>query len=240
MIVLGFTFWKGSHDSSAAIVRDGRLVAAAEQERFSRVKHDGSVPIAAIDYCLREAGITMSDVDAMAYPDTPFRTGPNSQIAEMSASTLAGMVSAGTARRRSIAHKKLLGLGNALGLSRDLGMHPLVKVGFNLLESHYGRLPPVRFYGHHLAHAAASYLTSGFDDAAVVTIDGRGGPLSAATWHGHERDITKLAEEPYTNSLGWFYRDCTRYAGLGQFGEGKLMGLAPYGRASVRVSAVGK
>jgi carbamoyltransferase len=71
-----------------------------------------------------------------------------------------------------------------------------------------------------------------------VTIDGRGGPLSAATWRGHDADIEVLEEEPYTNSLGWFYRDCTRYAGLGDFGEGKLMGLAPYGHAASQLATV--
>jgi carbamoyltransferase len=240
VIILGFTFWKGSHDSSAAIVRDGLLVAAAEQERFSRVKHDGAVPLDAIDYCLREAGVEMRDVDAIAYPDTPFRTGPNSQIAEMSPATLEKMIASGSARRRSMTHKHVLDAANTVGLSRDAGMHPMVKEGFAALEAHYGELPNVKFYGHHLAHAAASYLTSGFDDSAVVTIDGRGGPLSAATWHGHGTAITKLAEEPYTNSLGWFYRDCTRFAGLGDFGEGKLMGLAPYGHPAHEVSTVNR
>jgi carbamoyltransferase len=117
-------------------------------------------------------------------------------------------------------------------------MHPMVADGFRILEERYGKLPRMRYYGHHLAHAAAAYLTSGFDESAVVTIDGRGGPLSAATWHGRDADIDVLDEEPYTNSLGWFYRDCTRYAGLGDFGEGKLMGLAPYGHAAAQIATV--
>jgi carbamoyltransferase len=230
LIILGFTFWKGSHDSSAAIVRNGELIAAAEEERFSRSKHDGRVPLSAIDYCLSEAGVAMSDVDWIAYPDRPFRTGVNSQLAEMSRATLASMVASGKARRRSIAHKFLLEVASKMGAARDLGMHPMVASGFDELKARYGKLPPVRYYGHHLAHAAAAYLTSGFNDAAIVTIDGRGGPLSAATWHGHAADIDVIDEEPYTNSLGWFYRDCTRYLGLGDFGEGKTMGLAPYGK----------
>lgn len=238
LIILGFTFWKGSHDSSAAIVRDGELVAAAEEERFSRAKHDGRVPLAAIDYCLSEAGVTMSGVDWIAYPDHPFRTGANSQLAEMSRETLASMVANGKARHRSIAHKILLDIASKIGMAPDLGMHPMVSEGFDALRSKYGKLPPVRYYGHHLAHAAAAYLTSGFDDAAVVTIDGRGGPLSAATWHGHSAEIDIIDEEPYTNSLGWFYRDCTRYLGLGNFGEGKTMGLAPYGHAARQLGAI--
>jgi carbamoyltransferase len=240
LIILGFTFWKGSHDSSAALVRDGKLVAAAEEERFSRIKHDGSVPFGAIEYCLSEARISMSEVDVIAYPDRPFRTGANSQIAEMKDETLATLVREGAARRRSVLHKKMLAMGERVGLARDAGMHPMVSEGFEQLEKRYGKLPDVRYYPHHLAHAAAAYLTSGFDDAAIVTIDGRGGPLSAATWHGHGQDIDKLDEEPYTNSLGWFYRDCTRWVNLGDFGEGKLMGLAPYGTSSRGLQSVNR
>ena len=238
MIILGFTFWKGSHDSSAALVRDGNLIAAAEEERFSRVKHDGRVPFGAIDYCLRAGGVTMKDVDWIAYPDRPYRTGANSQLAEMKDETLDIMVSEGKARKRSKLHKKALGIAARVGIAPDLGMHPMAEEGFRALERRFGKLPPVKYDGHHLAHAAAAYLTSGFDDAAVVTMDGRGGPLSAATWHAHQTDIEVLDEEPYTNSLGWFYRDCTRFVGLGDFGEGKLMGLAPYGNASAQISAV--
>jgi carbamoyltransferase len=238
VIVLGFTYWNGSHDSSAAIVQDGMLLAAAELERFTRNKHDGGVPFDAIDYCLREAGVRMQDVDAIAYPDLPFRTGPNSQLAETSPQSVADIVKAGRMRRRTMAHKHALSIALKLGIARDAGMNPLVADAFHLLEKRYGTLPPVRFYGHHLSHAAAAYLTSGLDDAAVATLDGRGGALSSATWHAHDVQIARLEDEPYSNSLGWFYRDCTRYAGLGDFGEGKLMGLAPYGDARGQLAAV--
>jgi carbamoyltransferase len=238
VIVLGFTFWSGSHDSAAAIVRDGELVAAAEEERFTRKKHDGSVPLNAIDYCLSAAGVEMRQVDVIAYPDRPFRTGRDSQMAEMRFKSLTAMVRQGHARKRSMVHKVALDAANRVGLARNAGMNPLVAEAFAMLEKRYGGLPPVKYYGHHLAHAAAAYLTSGFDDAAVVTLDGRGGPLSGATWHGHGAVLEKLEEAPYTNSLGWFYRDCTRFAGLGDFGEGKLMGLAPYGTASKKIESV--
>ena len=238
MIVLGFTYWNGSHDSSAAIVQDGVLFAAAEQERFTRHKHDGGVPFDAIDYCLREAGVRMHDVDAIAYPDLPFRTGPNSQLAETSTQSVAEMVKAGRMRRRTIAHKHALSIALRLRIARNAGMNPLVAEAFNDLEKRYGKLPPVRFYGHHLSHAAAAYLTSGLDDAAIATLDGRGGALSSATWRARGARIARLKDEPYSNSLGWFYRDCTRYAGLGDFGEGKLMGLAPYGDARTQLATV--
>jgi carbamoyltransferase len=229
MIILGFTYWKGSHDSSAALVRDGQLVNAAEEERFTRRKHDGDVPVNAIDWCLAGAGLAMKDVDLIAYPDHPFRTGAHSQLAEMTWETLDELIEAGVARPRSKFHKAAIAAATALRIPFDSGMHPMVADGFRVLRARYGKLPKVRFYGHHEAHAAAAFLTSGFDEAAVVTLDGRGGPISGATWHATHRGLRRLDETPYTNSLGWFYRDCTRYAGLGDFGEGKLMGLAPYG-----------
>lgn len=240
MIILGFTFWSGSHDSSAAIVRDGVLVAAAEEERFTRRKHDGGVPFHSVDYCLREASVTMKEVDVIAYPDLPFRTGPNSQLAETSAESVREMVRAGSMRRRTIFHKRALDIALKLRISRDAQMNSLVADAFGALSRRYGKLPPVRFYGHHLSHAAAAYLTSGFDEAAVATLDGRGGALSAATWHAEGAGVTRLKDEPYTNSLGWFYRDCTRYAGLGDFGEGKLMGLAPYGNATAQLATMNR
>jgi carbamoyltransferase len=220
------------------MVRDGELIAAAEEERFTRKKHDGSIPFNAIDYCLRMAGVEMRQVDAIAYPDMPFRTGHDSQLAEMQFKSLASMVRHKEARKRSLLHKAALGVANRLRLSRNAGMNSLVAEAFARLEVRYGRLPPVKFYGHHLSHAAAAYLTSGFADSAVATLDGRGGPLSGATWHARDMKLEKLDEEPYTNSLGWFYRDCTRFLGLGDFGEGKLMGLAPYGTASKKIHSV--
>lgn len=174
----------------------------------------------------------MSDVDVIAYPDTPFRTGRDSQLAEMRRETLQRIINDGGMRARSMLHKRVLDALVKTGFAPDVQMNPHVAEGFRALEARYGRLPKARYYGHHLSHAAAAYLTSGFDDAAVVTLDGRGGPLSGATWAARDDRIERIDEEPYTNSLGWFYRDCTRYAGLGDFGEGKFMGLAPYGMAS--------
>jgi predicted NodU family carbamoyl transferase len=134
VIILGFTFWKGSHDSSAAIIRDGVLIAAAEEERFSRLKHDGRVPLGAIDYCLSAAGITMRDVDWIAYPDRPFRTGANSQLAEMKQGTLSRIIESGQARRRSLLHKKFLQAASSNGLARDASKNPMEEEGYSKHE----------------------------------------------------------------------------------------------------------
>jgi carbamoyltransferase len=232
MIILSFSYWNGAHDAAAAIVVDGRIVAAAEEERFSREKHDGNIPVRAIRYCLAAAGVDMRDVDVLAYPDRPFRTGRDSQLAEMTWTALRELRRARAARSRSLLHKAALEIIARSGIAMNGGMNSKVESGFSRLREEFGELPSVKYFGHHLAHAAAAVFTSGFDAAAISTIDGRGGPFSSAIWSAEGTRIRLHAAQPYTNSLGWFYRDVTRFVGLGDFGEGKLMGLAPYGNVS--------
>ena len=235
MKVLGFIVWPGSHDSSAAIVCDGELIAAAEEERFTRRKHDGAVPLHAIDYCLRQAGVSMSGVDLIAYPSQPFRTGPDSQLAETELGLVKRLRDEGVIRRRGVVHKRLLDIGRSLRLPvpPNYSMDPAVESGFDALRQRHGPLPPVRYYDHHRAHAATVFLTSGWNNAAIATVDGRGGLYSTATWQAKGTTLKRLRAEPFTNSLGYFYLHATRYLGLGEFAEGKTMGLAPYGDPAV-------
>ncbi len=231
MNILGLTDWLGCHDSSAALACDGDLVAAAEEERFSRLKHDGSVPFQAIDFCLRHAGIRMTDVDAIAIACKPYRSGRDSPLVDMDTRFLQKMIAEGGARRRSLIHKRLLDVYHGLGLPLRFNwrLHPRIAAGLEALRRRYSEIPLLRFYDHHHSHAAAAYLTSGYERAAVVTVDGRGGSYSSVTWDAQGHRIMRLRAEPFTNSLGFFYRDCTLYLGFGEFGEGKTMGLAAYG-----------
>lgn len=231
MNILSFTDWLGGHDTAAALVCDGALVAAAEQERFSRLKHDGSIPFDAIDYCLREAGITIEDVDRVAFPCRPFRSGRNSEMAEMDPGFLRRLRADGAVRRRALVHKRLLDVYLNLGAPFDVDwmMQAAVREGFESFRERYGRIPAVSYYDHHRSHAASVYFTSGLDRAAVVTIDGRGGSYATVTWKAEGKRIERMRAEPYTNSLGIYYEKCTVYLGLGEFGQGKTMGLASYG-----------
>jgi len=239
MNILSFNFFEGSHDTSAAVVCDGRLVAAAEEERFTRKKHDGSVPLKAIDFCLRRAGLRMEEVDVIAFPDKPFRSGSDSCLMEMDADFHARLLREGVVRQRSRLHRRLLATWRRLSLPRfNVQMSPAVAAGFRLLRGHYPELPSVRYYDHHLSHAAAAFLTSPYEQAAIATIDGRSEFYSTVTWRGEGNRIRRVRAEPYTNSLGFFYRDCTRYLGLGEFGEGKTMGLAAYGDKQVCARSV--
>jgi carbamoyltransferase len=229
MNILSFTYWRGSHDTAAALVRDGRIIAAVEEERLSRKQHDDGLPVQSIDYCLGAAGLEMRDIDCIAFPGKPFRSGRDSYLGEIDGESLRKLAASGLSSRRSLLHKRLLDLSLRFGVSANWGLDPYIAKGFRQLTDRYGRLPPVRYYEHHRAHAAASFLTSGWDHAAVATIDGRGGPYATATWLGEDATLARLDAEPFVNSLGFFYRDSTLYLGLGEFGEGKTMGLAAYG-----------
>jgi carbamoyltransferase len=230
MNILSFIYWLGVHDTAAALVCDGRVVAAAEEERFTRTKHETAVPLRAIDFCLSHAGLTMQEIDLIAFPEKPFRTGADSMLAHIDRSALWRLFRAGHVRKRGLVHHAALTAYLGIGLpSRSYGMDPIVAEAFAAVRDAHGPLPPVRFYDHHLAHAATSYITSGLERAAVATVDGRGDPYATVTWRAQGTEIERLRSEPWCNSLGFFYRDCTRYLGLGDFGEGKTMGLGSYG-----------
>ncbi len=229
MNILGFVYGFRCHDTAAAIVCDGKLIAAVEEERFTRRKHDSAFPAHSIDYCLRSAGLSMDQVDLIAFPERPYRSGRDSYLAEMNWNSLLQLRARKAASFKSLLHKGLLDTLLPLGFRWNWQMQSAVAEGFDRLKLTYPKLPPVRFYDHHRAHAAATYLTSGAEAAAVVTLDFSGGPYSTATWRGHESSIDRLETELWFNSLGEFYWDATAYLGFGGFAEGKTMGLAPYG-----------
>jgi carbamoyltransferase len=230
--VLGFAFWDGAHNGAAALVCDGQLVAAAEEERFSRQKHDGDIPLRAIEYCLRQGGLEMSRIDAIAFPHRPYRSGPDSQIAEMDWYEARALYRRRELRTRALLHKAAIDVAVRAHVAPNVGLETVIAQGLDRVRRHFGSLPPVKYYGHHEAHAAAAFLTTGFERAAVLTMDGRGGPHATVAWEGRGHSVKSLATEPYTNSLGYYYFDITRYIGLGEFGEGKTMGLASYGDPS--------
>jgi carbamoyltransferase len=227
------------HDASAAIVCDGVLVAAVEEERFSREKHTGALPLQAIEFCLARAGLRMEQIDVIAYPAKAFTFGPDSDLPEVDLQFLEQWSREGGCRPRHLLLKKAFDFYDKLGLPPfNFRMNPSYARSLSALRERYGTLPRVRYYDHHLAHAASTYFTSGWSKASVVTIDGCGGFYSAATWSANEDRITRLQGKTAADSLGFFYNECTRYLGLGEFGDGKFMGLAPYGRKEIHADRV--
>ncbi len=231
MNFLGVTYGPGGHDTAAALVCDGKLAAAAEEERFTRRKHESGIPLHAIEFCLRFAGLTMRDVHGIATAEKLERTGSGSYLAQLTRTQLEELRRAGYASGRSLWHKRALDL--VLGRvrvpwPRHFGLAAMRRT----VRDCFGALPRILSYDHHECHAAAAYLTSPFDTAAVVTVDHNGGPYATATWRGEGGRLHCLRRDLVTNSLGKFYWDCTLYLGLGEFGEGKAMGLAAWGDAN--------
>ncbi len=200
------------HDSAAAIIKNGVIVAAAQEERFSRVKHDPRFPVNAINYCLEEAFIEASDIDSVVFYDHPVLT--YDRIVKNCA-----FVGASSKETFNSATKSVL------GIKLWVDKHIRQAIGSA------GKLDKVIFAGHHMSHAASSYYPSPFNEAAIVSVDGVGEWSTTTIAVGKGKDIKLLKEINYPNSLGLLYSAFTYYCGFKvNSGEYKLMGLAPYGQ----------
>jgi carbamoyltransferase len=213
MIVVGLSAMY--HDSSAVIVRDGEIVAAAQEERFSRKKHDARFPALALRYCLDQAGIRAQEVDYVAFYDKPFLK------FERLLETYLAFAPRGF---RSFRMAIPVWLREKLFLKSQLAKK---LKAFSADVDWHGKL---LFAEHHLSHAASAFYPSPFDEAAVLTLDGVGewATSSLAIGRGNKLEIQKEIHFPH--SLGLLYSAFTYYTGFKvNSGEYKLMGLAPYG-----------
>jgi carbamoyltransferase len=198
------------HDSAAAMVIDGEIVAAAQEERFSRKKHDYRFPRHAVDYCLNEAGVTPADVDYVGFYDRP------GTKFERLIETYAAFAPAGfSTYLKSVP----LWLKSKLHLSADLDRE--------LKHQYRGRYV---FSDHHESHAASAFFPSPFEEAAILTLDGVGEWSTTTLGHGRGNKIALTHELRFPHSLGLLYSAFTYYTGFRvNSGEYKVMGLAPYG-----------
>lgn len=204
------------HDSAATLLRDGTIVAAAQQERFSRNKHDDAFPADAIRYCLTEAGIRLSDISAVVYYDKPLLKFER-LLETFLAHTPAGFGS--FLRAMPVWLKQKLFLKTVL--RRELGA---------IAENGSLDLPQLLFSQHHQAHAASAFYPSPFNEAVVLCLDGVGEWVTSSIWHGTANQLTPLQHINFPHSLGLLYSAFTQYCGFKvNSGEYKLMGLAPYG-----------
>lgn len=214
MNILGLSAYY--HDSAAALVRDGDIIAAAQQERFSRKKHDARFPDAAIQYCLTEAGIALTNVDYVVFYDKPLI-----KFERLLETYLAyaprGITSFVAAMPVWLKEKLFL----KTTLKADLAKLAGVKAA---------ALPPLLFTSHHQSHAASAFFASPFAQAAVLCMDGVGEWATTSVWRGAGNRLTPLWEIDFPHSLGLLYSAFTYYLGFKvNSGEYKLMGLAPYG-----------
>ncbi len=196
------------HDSAAALVRDGEIIAAAQEERFTRKKHDPRFPENAINYCLGEAYLDPSDLDAVVFYDNPVASYDRA---------LKSILSTAPASEEQWQKAGMSFLGIKLFVTRYVHRALQTEV-------------PVLFTRHHLSHAASAFYPSPFEHAAILTVDGVGEWATTSIARGDGEKIDVLKEIHYPHSLGLLYSAFTYFCGFRvNSGEYKLMGLAPYG-----------
>jgi len=214
MNILGISAYY--HDSAAALVRDGDIVAAAQEERFSRRKHDARFPGHAAAWCLDEGGLAMADVDYVVFYDKP--------LVKFERLLETYLAYAPSGFRSFLS-------AMPVWLKEKLYLKSVLKKELSALEAcGKGDLPPLLFTEHHQAHAASAFFPSPFHKAAVLCLDGVGEWATTSVWLGEGNTLTPQWELDFPHSLGLLYSAFTYYTGFKvNSGEYKLMGLAPYG-----------
>jgi carbamoyltransferase len=203
------------HDSAAALIEDGIITAAAQEERFTRKKHDAGFPQSAIAYCLAQAGITLQDVDYVAFYDKPFLK------FERLLETYVAFAPRGF---------KSFRMAIPVWLREKLFQKDLLRKEFKKYDPNFDWQNKLLFAEHHQSHAASAFFPSPFEEAVVLTMDGVGewATTSVATGNGSNLQMTKEIHFPH--SIGLLYSAFTYYTGFRvNSGEYKVMGLAPYG-----------
>jgi len=213
MLILGVSAY--FHDSAAAIVLDGKVLAAVQEERFTRIKSDASFPIHSIRYCMEFAGATLDELDAVVFYDKPLL-----KLERLLESYHTGAPA---------------GLGSFLTampvwMKQKMMLRKVIRDELYGWQSFDKKSLPLLFCEHHLSHAASAFYVSPYEEAAILTIDGVGEWATTVIGKGSGKEISSLKEVRYPHSLGLLYSAATYYCGFKvNSGEYKLMGLAPYG-----------
>jgi len=213
MRVLGISAFY--HDSAAALVQDGHIIAAAQEERFTRKKQDSGFPAKAVEYCLAEAGIALNEVDYVAFYDKPFLK------FERLLETYVAFAPRGF---------KSFKMALPLWLQEKLFQKTLLKRELKKFAPDYDWEKKLLFTEHHLSHAASAFFPSPYQDAVILTMDGVGEWATTSAGYGNGSHIEMRKEIHFPHSLGLLYSAFTYYTGFKvNSGEYKIMGLAPYG-----------
>lgn len=212
MYVLGINCYM--HDSAACLISDGRIISAAEEERFTREKHTGEFPLQAIRYCLAEAGISVEEVDRVAFYLRPW-SGFSKRVLHI----LRHLPQSWSFKRR-----------HGIAWLQMMNVQRYFQEKFNLNSGNVKKLPGFHFISHHEAHAASTFLLSPYQDASILTLDAAG--EWGTTWLGYGKgnEMTCIREIGYPDGLGFLYGALTQYLGFRKWeDEYKVMGLASYG-----------
>ena len=202
------------HDSAAALIRDGKIIAAAQEERFSRKKHDERFPFNAVRYCLKEGGVGPDQLDAVAFYDKPI-----TKFVRILKTYF------------SVAPKGLESFMMAMPLWLREKLWIPLEIEVALEKCGITKRPELYFPEHHESHAASAFYSSPYQRAAILTIDGVGEWATTTLGHGKDHDLEILFDLHFPHSLGLLYSAFTYFTGFRvNSGEYKLMGLAPYGK----------
>lgn len=213
MVILGISAFY--HDSAAALVEDGKIIAAAQEERFTRKKHDPSFPVNAVKYCLDKADLTIDRLDAIVFYDKPMLK------FERLLETYYGFAPKGFASFVTAI---------PVWLKEKVFLKKIIYDSLKTIEPYDKKKLTLLFTEHHLSHAGSAFFPSGFEKSAILTIDGVGEWATASISEGNGNSIKILKELHFPHSLGLLYSAFTYYLGFRvNSGEYKLMGLAPYG-----------
>jgi carbamoyltransferase len=218
MITLGINYSQ-MHDSSACVVRDGEVLFAVAEERLSRVKHDAGFPALAIRACLEFARVRPEELDFVCQGWSPPRVGFLHDL------------------RNYASGKRPVDSRALLNTTRQFVSMWHQRGGENRFRNLFAPTKArFRFVDHHVAHAISAYAFSGFDEAAVLVLDGRGAWEATSLWHGRGGNLEHVWTIPWPNSLGLFYAQFTQYLGFQPYSdEWKVMGLAPYGEGGINL-----
>lgn len=212
MITIGINYSQ-MHDSAACIARDGEVVFAVAEERLSRVKHDARFPLLAIGACLEFAGVRADEVDFLC------QSWPRPH-----AGFLHDLRCYATGKQPADGRALLNSTRHFTSMWRQRSGESRFLAAFGSAKS------PLRFVDHHLAHAISAYAFSGFDEATILILDGRGAWEATSLWRGRDGRLEHIWTIPWPNSLGLFYAQFTQHLGFVPYSdEWKVMGLAPYG-----------
>ena len=215
MHILGISAYY--HDSAAALLSNGKVICAAQEERFTRKKHDANFPIHAIQFCLSHAKLNLKDIDYIAFYDKPLLKFER---------LLETYLSCSPKGFRSFMQSMPVWLKEKLCLKQTL------KKEFSKLSGlKTKQLPKLLFTEHHQSHASSAFFASPFEHAAVLSLDGVGEWATTTLWHGKHNHLKPIWECRFPHSLGLLYSAFTYFLGFKvNSGEYKVMGLAPYGK----------
>jgi len=214
------------HDSAAAIIVDGEIIAAAQEERFTRKKHDESYPTNAINYVLKEANLKLNEVDHVVFYEKPFLK------FERLLETYVGFSPSGF---------KSFSMSMPLWLSEKLFQKKMLFDELKKQDNNFNDIKKINFSEHHLSHAASAFFSSPYDEAIILTLDGVGEWATTTVSLGKNNKINILKEIHFPHSLGLLYSAFTYFLGFKvNSGEYKVMGLAPYGEPKFKDIILGK